>query len=180
MRKRILVYEPNLAETALLILFGIGKGFFESFWPHPYYHTFCKHAKKKSFRTAVERLRNRGLMVGERQKGRLVFTLSPEGEKLAKNLKLKLGFAKPRSWDGRWRVLIFDIPEKVRGKRDLFRKELQEFGFYPLQKSVLVYPYSLPQEFFELWSDLNFGKDVFVFEAAKLENDEELRRYFGL
>src|SRR3989338_2338879 len=35
---------------------------------------------------------------------------------------------------------------------------LKDFGFYQLQRSVWVYPYNLPQDFFDLWKDLDFGR----------------------
>ena len=180
MRKKI-IYEPTFSDTAVLILGALGKIFIESFWPHPYYHTFCDHNKKRSFRNAVDRLEKRGLIIGERQKnGRIAFTLSPEGEMLANRIALKLKLAKNKRWDGKWRLLIFDIPEKIRGRRDFFRRELINFGFYPLQKSVLAYPYSLPQEFFELWEDFDFKKQLVVVESAKIADDEDLRAFFAL
>ena len=76
--------------------------------------------------------------------------------------------------------MIFDVPEKMRGKRDFLRKELRDFGFYQLQKSVWVYPYPLPQNFFDLWDDLNFGKQLLFIESAKIKNDDELRDFFAL
>lgn len=179
MRKRI-VYEPTLSDAALLVLRVLKGVFIESFWPHPYYHTFCKHKPRQSFRNALRRLEKRGLIIGEREKGKVRYALSEEGEKFASRLKLKLEFAKSRSWDGKWRILIFDIPEKMRGKRDFLRKELRDFGFYPLQKSVLVYPYPLPPDFFDLWGDINFGKQLVLVESAKIKDDEEIRSFFGL
>src|SRR3989344_2297817 len=132
MRRRI-IYEPTLSDAALLILDAAGKIFIKSFWPHPYYHTFCNHKPKQSFRNALSRLENKGL-------------------------KLKLELAKKWRWDGKWRILIFDVPEKIRGKRDFLRRELIDFGFYPLQKSVWVYPYNLPEDFFDIFNEFVFGE----------------------
>ena len=38
-------------------------------------------------------------------------------------------FEKPKRWDGKWRILIFDIREKVRRRRDEFRCYLLRLGF---------------------------------------------------
>lgn len=180
MRKRI-IYEPTFSDAALLILETLDKAFIESFWPHPYYHAFCDHDKKRSFRGAIDRLQRRGLIMGDRQKnGRVVFALSSEGEKLARRLSLKLAMAKNKRWDGKWRLFIFDILEKTRGKRDFLRKELINFGFYPLQKSVFVYPHRLPPEFFDLWDDFDFQEQLIVIEGASIRNDGYIRRFFGL
>jgi len=163
----------------LLILCAGREIFVESFWPHPYYHTFCKHTKRQSFRNALQRLEKRRLIVGKKRKNKMAYVLSEKGKKFADNIKLKFEMAKARSWDGQWRVLIFDIPEKVRGRRDFLRKELQEFGFFQLQKSVWVYPYHLPKDFFDLWEGFTFGKELILIESGRIENDHELRSYFG-
>ena len=157
MRKKI-IYEPTLSDSALLMVDVLGKAFVGSFFLHPYYHTYCKHTKRQSFKNALTRLENRGLVLGERRNGKAIYFLSDEGKKLTANLKLKLKMANPQRWDGKWRILIFDVPEKIRGKRDFLRKELRNFGFYLLQKSVWAYPYNLPQDFFDLWKDLDFGR----------------------
>ena len=47
-------------------------------------------------------------------------------------------FEKPKRWDGKWRILIFDIREKVRRRRDEF-VDLLRLGF-KLQNSVWVFP----------------------------------------
>jgi len=41
-------------------------------------------------------------------------------------------------WDGRWRIIIFDVPEKRRLARDLLRVRLKSWGFSPWQRSVWV------------------------------------------
>jgi phenylacetic acid degradation operon negative regulatory protein len=41
-------------------------------------------------------------------------------------------------WDKKWRLVIFDIPEKRRIVRDVLRYQLKQFGFVPLQQSVWV------------------------------------------
>ncbi|ACB75147.1 PaaX family transcriptional regulator C-terminal domain-containing protein [Opitutus terrae] len=45
-----------------------------------------------------------------------------------------------RSWDGRWRVALFDIPEQRRALRVKLRRRLAELGFGYLQNSVWVSP----------------------------------------
>lgn len=57
-------------------------------------------------------------------------------------MKIKI----PPHWDGKWRIVFFDIPEKRRKARDALRKKLKELGFYELQKSVFVFPYECRNE----------------------------------
>ena len=37
---------------------------------------------------------------------------------------------KPRHWDGQWRAVLFDIPEKKRRARDTLRDKLRDLGFF--------------------------------------------------
>lgn len=48
----------------------------------------------------------------------------------------------PRLWDGKWRLVIFDIPEDQKATRNVVRQLLYRVGFYQLQKSVYVYPHN--------------------------------------
>jgi len=47
----------------------------------------------------------------------------------------------PYKWDGKWRMVIFDIPENLKATRNIVRDLLKRIGFYQLQKSVYVYPH---------------------------------------
>jgi len=129
-------------------------------------------------RTALHRLKYKKLVYCERQRGKIIFALTEDGEKAAEKIKYKLGKNKPKKWDGKWRVIVFDVPEKLRGKRDLLRRELNNFGFMQLQRSVWVYPHPLPKEFIDLWKAADIFKHCVIFEADKMENGEELKRFF--
>jgi len=58
------------------------------------------------------------------------------------------------------------------------RRELVGFGFRQLQESVWAYPYPLPQEFRDLWTDADIFKYCVILEADKIENAEFLERFF--
>lgn len=49
--------------------------------------------------------------------------------------------SKPSKWDGKWRVVIFDVPNKNKTRRDGFRRKIVELGFEKVQESVYVYPF---------------------------------------
>ncbi len=53
---------------------------------------------------------------------------------------------KKRRPDGKWQMVIFDIPEKKRVLRDIFRENLQILGYKILQQSVWVCPYEISKE----------------------------------
>ena len=48
-----------------------------------------------------------------------------------------------KPWDGKWRFVVFDIPEKERNFRDVVRRRLKELDFKQLQRSVWFSPLPL-------------------------------------
>ena len=87
---------------------------------------------------------------------------------------------KKQKWDKKWRVVIFDVWEKSRRKRDLLRNEIKDFGFIQLQRSVWIYPYECGNFIELLKADLSFGKNIRYMVVENLDYDEGLRKYFKL
>lgn len=89
-------------------------------------------------------------------------------------------FKKPRYWDKKWRMIIFDIPEKKRAIRrevsDLFGKS----GLYRLQDSVWIFPYDCEDIIGLLKTEHGIGKDLLYVIADEIENDKYLRSHFDL
>lgn len=79
--------------------------------------------------------------------GKIIAILTKVGkEKIKKfdfeNMRIK----KSAKWDGKWRLIIFDIEEGKKVAREFFRSKLKSLGFYQLQKSVYIYPYPCRKE----------------------------------
>lgn len=85
-----------------------------------------------------------------------------------------------RKWDGRWRILIFDIPEYRKAVRNKIRRSLQSVGFMRLQDSVWIYPYDCEDLIVLLKADFKIGKDVLYMIVDELEGDYRVREYFRL
>lgn len=58
-------------------------------------------------------------------------------DEFSKFMPLKKG----QSWDKKWYMVAFDIPEKYRDGRDILRSTLKRLGFAALQKSLFVSPF---------------------------------------
>lgn len=89
-------------------------------------------------------------------------------------------FKKPKMWDKKWRLIIFDIPENKRSIRDRIRKIFKSAGFYKLQDSVWVYPYDCEDVVGLLKTDYGIGRDLLYIIADQIENDKYLRMEFDL
>lgn len=96
-------------------------------------------------------------------------------------LKYKIKQVKPE-WDKKWRIIIFDIPEKRRNQRDFLRKQLKWLGFRELHKSVWVFPYDIKKEIEDLLTICDFETegDVRILTVEKIESDKDLKKKFGL
>ncbi|HEY4522380.1 MAG TPA: hypothetical protein VJH91_01960 [Candidatus Paceibacterota bacterium] len=107
--------------------------------------------------------------------------LTPKGERELRRLELNdVAEQRPRKWDGKWRVLIFDIPDRRKGLRDRVRQSLKMIGFEKLQGSVWAYPYNCEDVVAMLKVDLRVGYDMQYLIVDSIENDTRLRTLFEL
>jgi len=78
-------------------------------------------------------------------------------------------------------VLIFDVEENYRIKREALRGKIKELGLYQLQKSVWVCPYEFKKEMSILRDFFGLEKgDMKVITAVEIEDDQPVRDFFGL
>lgn len=85
-----------------------------------------------------------------------------------------------QTWDGKWRVVIYDVPEGNRVSRNRFRRKLQEIGFRLLQTSVWIYPYKAEGLVDLIKTDARLAQEVIYMETDYIENDTQLKAIFGL
>ena len=87
----------------------------------------------------------------------------------------------PAFWDGKWRIVMFDIREKRRRTRSQLRLLLSGAGFLRLQDSVWVYPYPCDEFVGLVRAHLRSGTgEMLSFVAEALESDKRLREHFNL
>lgn len=134
------------------------------------------------YKTALGRLVAQGYVVFEKRDGRQYARITEEGsrELLLEQEKAKLVQGRKRRWDGRWRVIIFDVPERRRKTRDQLRQTMQEIGFVRLQDSVWVFPYDCEDFVALLKAELKVGAAVLYMIVEYIENDKHLRAHFNL
>ena len=133
------------------------------------------------FKNAFYYFKKKGYLEIRKKNHQIYIALTPEGRKRAgKHLIDDLEIQKPKNWDGKYRIAIFDIPNITRIKRDALRGKLKELGFFRLQQSVWVYPYQcekeidLLREFFGLNS-----KELILIEGC-VKDDKFLQKFFKL
>lgn len=133
-------------------------------------------------RSSLSYLKRKGFIETRRVGHDIEIALTGEGKKRAGKYQIDdLAIPKPKTWDRKWRVVIFDIATESNFVRNVFRRKLKEFGFQPLQMSVWVYPYPCEAEIGLLREFLGANKnEIRVMEVTKIEDDRFLRTKFGI
>lgn len=110
-----------------------------------------------------------------------IVRITKEGKLRALRYKIDEMMVVPqKKWDGLWRIVIFDIPEKERHLRDIFRQHLKLLRFYQLQKSVWVHAYPCMDEIEFLRQIYHVGFNVSYIIAQQIEDDTLIRSHFKL
>src|SRR3989344_6125292 len=127
----------------------------------------------------IKRQKKNRLVAMYEKNGELFIELTIPGKKRLLNYQLEnLVLQKPSKWDGKWRIVIFDIQEKHKKEREALRHNLHRLGFYPLQRSVFAYPYSCKDEIDFVSEFFAVGNFVNYFEANYFDDDSKLKLHF--
>src|SRR3989344_2205004 len=131
--------------------------------------------QKEYIASSASKLVKRGLLFYDGKQ----YRLSSDGEKLLRRFELTdFEFDKPKKWDGKWRMIIFDIPEQKKTARNHITMLFRKVGFFRLQNSVWVYPYDCDDVITVLKTDLSVGRNLLYLIVEELENDKSLRKNF--
>ena len=136
----------------------------------------------RNIEQALYNLELSGHIQARGERGRKQVALTPKGRQAIDSLfAAEYQIPEPAFWDGKWRILTFDMRESRKRARNTLRTLLQNAGFVRLQDSVWVYPYSC-DEFVELVrAHLRSGTgELQYFTAEALESDKALRSHFRL
>ena len=106
--------------------------------------------------------------------------MTKEGKKLALTFNLEEMKLRKGVWDKKWRIVIFDIPEKLRKIRDSLRYQLKRLEFYEFQKSVFVTPFPCDKEIDYIVEFYNIRRFVRFIEATSIDSELDLKRKFNL
>ncbi len=140
-----------------------------------------KEYTPEQIRKSIARLRKRGLVMQGEHNGKTTVHLTKEGQRQVLGYKLDDMRIKPQKhWDGKWRVVVFDIPEKYKYARNVFASKLKELGFHQLQRSVWVCPHPCEEEIAFLREVYEIGPFVRTLTVEKMDIEADLLSKFKL
>ena len=112
--------------------------------------------------------------------GSVSLLLSEKGKQKILNYEIDEMKIKRERWDGKWRIVMFDIPEEQKKERDAFRFRLKKLEFREMQKSVFVHPFECRNEieffveFYNIKAYVRFGI------LSEIDNEIDLKMFFDL
>lgn len=140
-----------------------------------------KKISNEELRNEIRKLyQSKAISKKENKDGSVSILLTDKGKIKA----LKYHFEKikidRKNWDGKWRIIIFDIPEKIKKSRDALRWKIRQLGFYELQKSVFVLPYKCENEINFVIEYYGLRKYVRFGTLDSIDNAIHLKKIFNI
>lgn len=179
-------FGPVQKKILLTLMGGVALGLSGS--PRQYFRTLkaikkdWRKINQQNFQRSIKRLSDEKLLEEKiLPEGSIKLVLTEKGKKEARKLNILGGsikFKKPKQWDKKWRIVMFDIPEKDRVFRDILREHLYDLNFYKLQYSVFVSPYPFEEQVLELVEIYSAQPYVRVITATKIDNEAKIKNHF--
>jgi hypothetical protein len=176
----------NQQKILLLLLGGFTLGLTRS--PKQYFNVVREIQKewraieRRSLNLSIRSLYESNLIeTKDNHDGTLTLVLSKEGKHIALTYDMdNMHIKQPKQWDGKWRIVMFDVPETLRQVRDTLRYHFKQLGFYEFQKSVFVHPYPCKSEIEYIMEFHNARRYIRFIIATDIDNALHLKQHFKI
>ncbi|MEW6610904.1 MAG: hypothetical protein AB1352_04770 [Patescibacteria group bacterium] len=168
---------PILGAGALLTVALVAPNIVQILDINGHAHRFPRDRVKRS----LKHLERRNCIRRASKRSEWNYILTEKGEKLLQKKHIaQLTIPKPPSWDRKWRMVIFDIPENFNKARNALRWKLKQLGFHYLNLSVWIYPYECQDEINAIADYYAVGRFVRFLRLEYFDGMEELAHHFRL
>lgn len=140
-------------------------------------NTLDKRDQDREVRRIISNMKSNGYLVSGSYDHGLQLTEKAR-ERLGKIQFENLAIVPAETWDGFWRIILYDIPESKKHSRDALNSTLRRIGCFQLQRSVWITPFSCRGEIEIVCSHLDVADFVTYFEARNLDNERTMVRHF--
>lgn len=125
----------------------------------------------------VRELKKRGYLAAHGVK----FGVSDKGERVLSQAQLSnLRIPIPAHWNGKWHVILFDIPLPESSARKALDRILLDMGLVQYQQSVLVYPYPIKETVMHICRFYKISRYVSFVCATEIDGADKLKKHFKL
>lgn len=137
---------------------------------NPVYKKYRHDIGRRRFGSFICYLKGRGYIKVKNLEGQQAIILTKEGIDKALKASFKMEGAKKRK-DGKWIMLIFDIPANNKKSRALLRSILQNLGYKLFQQSVWISPYDVSEKTEKLLQLHSLDKYVKIFIIEEIKQN---------
>ncbi len=120
---------------------------------------------EQAVRAAISRMYKQGWVESTKKGNKSYYYLTERGIDRMEEAADRIFKFKPAEWDGKWRMLMYTIPETKRNARDEFRKELVWSGFGAMSTSTWISPNDLEKQVKNLIEKYEIEPYVDFFES---------------
>lgn len=135
---------------------------------NPIFEKYRKERGLKEFNKLIYYLKQKGYIRAKNLEGRKALMLTKEG--INRAIKASFKINRKKRADGKWVMLIFDIPDKYKHNRPILRSALQNLGFQIFQKSVWISPYDVSERIEKFIQTHNMEDFVRIFLIEEVIN----------
>ncbi len=140
---------------------------------------FGKRPTRREVQRQLYNLEEVGLIKKSGTYGKAEFAITKTGiEELEKLTFLKYKQPKIAKWDGRWRLVAFDIPEPLRDARHHIRRLLKELGFKQLQLSLWIHPLPYLEAFHAIQKAYGIEQHLQLLEVVDFQPTGNMMKHF--
>lgn len=129
-----------------------------------------KNLKKNNTKVILYRLQQKGLIEKNNEQYKLTLLGLKYFKKIQKNNKKK-------EWDGKWRIVMFDVPEKIKKERDWLRFKLFELEYKPFQKSVFIGKWPLSKELYKEIIDKKLKNHIRIITIGEIDDEKIFSKF---
>jgi len=172
----------SIEKELLKVIFNVKNRELSNRYSESFSDIFKTVRQKYQYSETINRMEKKGLVQFVNKNGELKITISPKGNKIIRNLMLSdYGqLKKPLKWDGKWRMVMFDIPEDKTKLRNIIRFHLKKIGFVQIQGSVWIYPYPCEEIVTIIKTNFNFDDEVIYITTDSFDKDLKFKKLFKI
>lgn len=139
-----------------------------------------KDVNKKDLGRIIKRLEKQEMISIQENNDNIAIHITEKGKRRLLEYNFENLEFKNKKRDGKWRLIMFDIPNEKKNARDSFRRKIIQLGCIKLQESIFASAYPCKEEVDFLCHFLEISDYVTVVSLDKIERGEKLifKKYF--
>lgn len=132
------------------------------------YASLDKRARDREAMRIIRNMKAQGYLTGDYEHS---LRLTPKAKKRYERIVLdSLTITQPEIWDKKWRIIMYDIPQKQATSRQAFGRKLREIGCHQLQKSVWITPFPCLETIEAISAHYDIADNVSYFDTSSINN----------